>query len=118
MSMFSSRPPFNDDPYPNVWNGHSPRNQMRVDTDMYRRGAPYNHERYSYKPRPEFDRPQHNPTNPILAKFRERSYPVAYWVHRLSKGDLPDGVEASIEQIDHAHRVLTRLANLTKEDAA
>lgn len=70
MTLFSSCPPFNDGPEPYV-DGH-------VNTAGYGR-------RFSiplptpdhcqacgtrYDPRPEFDRPQHNPTNPILAAFR------------------------------------------------
>lgn len=59
--------------------------------------------------------PQTNPTNPVLTKFRERDFPAGYWVHRLGKGDAPVGVEATSEQINHARRVLTRLANLKEE---
>lgn len=61
--------------------------------------------------------PQTNPSNPVLLKFRERDprygYPAGYWAMRLSKGDLPLGVEASESQTSHAARVLTRLAALS-----
>ena len=125
--QFSSRPPFNDDPYPNVWNGHSPRNQMRVDTDMYRRGAPYNHESYSYKPPPEFDRPQHNPTNPILEWQRKTTRPgwaavAARYV--LDRWDATIGALPALGIItytpnmeQHALRVLTRVASFGERNS-
>jgi hypothetical protein len=117
--MFSSRPPFNDDPYPNVWNGHSPRNQMRVDTDMYRRGAPYNHESYSYKPRPEFGRPQHNPTNPILEWFRAvLEDPKCGTFDQVLDDFLIFHIKGHGRHEHHARKVLTRLASLTKEETA
>lgn len=119
--MFSSKPPReNNDPYPNVWDGHSQYNQMRGDTDMFREGAPYNFERYSYRPRPEFDHVQHNEPNPILVDVRD------YWAHAnspiranqvaiyLEVCDI-SAIQATPEQVEHAHRILTRLANMKKE---
>lgn len=118
MTMFSSLRPFNNDPLPFYCESGDHRTEGRMVPATAGQGYvthPCSHF-WKLSRRPEYDLPQHNPTNPILVKFRERSYPVAYWVHRLSKGDLPCGVEASIEQIDHARRVLTRLTNFTKEN--
>jgi len=86
----------NHDSYPNVWEGHSPRNRMRADTDMFRKGAPFNHERYRYLPRPEFD--VHD--NPILAAFRADDGPVRYEVH----GRRPSLIEHYLDQIEGAER--------------
>lgn len=128
--MFSSKPPReNNDPYPNVWHGHSPYNQMRGDTDMFREGAPYHFERYIYRPRPEFDHVQHNAPNPILVEFRDnvaRRGEDPYW------GDTWDSTMDWLDQaqqsdtsciemgvttahINHAQRVLKRLANMKEE---
>jgi len=107
----------NHDPYPNVWEGHSPRNQMRADTDMFRKGAPFNHERYRYLPRPEFDVPD----NPILARFRERieeTWEHPYWGDAWDStmdyigfaSDFPYRVKETSAEIDHARRVLSKLA--------
>lgn len=117
MTQFSSRPPFNDDPWPLVWDGHSPRDQMRADTDFYRAGntALAAWGGYSRKPRPEFNRPQTNPTSLVLADLRD------YWKHHGTKltarhaADYLDicdidamGVPAG--HVDHAREVLARLA--------
>ena len=67
-----------------------------------------------YDPRPEYDAVQHNEPNPILVKFRSRDYPASYWAHRLGKGDLPVGVEATEGHVHHARKVLSRLAALTE----
>lgn len=116
--QLSSRPPFSDDPFPNVWAGHSEHNQMRADTHMYRKGAPdsaIGSMVYVTRPRPEFDRPQTNPTNLVLADLRD------YWKHHgtkltarhaaayLDACDL-DAMNAPAEHIDHAREVLTRAA--------
>lgn len=61
--------------------------------------------------------PQTNPTNPVLLKFRTRdgigAYPAGYWAHRLHKGDLPLGIEATPAQTHHAALVLERLASFS-----
>lgn len=106
----------NHDPYPNVWEGHSPRNRMRADTDMFRKGAPFNHERYRYLPRPEFDVLD----NPILAAFRvtwqgqlDMLEQAEFLALELGDAGLwpDDGYtdEYTREQIDHARRVLDKL---------
>ncbi|WP_406245849.1 hypothetical protein ACI7YT_12475 [Microbacterium sp. M] len=107
--QFSSRLPFNDDPYPNVWEGHSERNQMRADTDMFRRGAPHNRETYRHRPRPEFDRPQSNPTNRLLACAR-RAHEDGY-LDAFCEGFLEQR-NTEHPEVDHAQRVLTRLTRL------
>lgn len=117
MSMYSSRPPFNDDPEP--W----------VDEFGGRFGYALSGD--EHLPRPEFDRPQHNPTNPILELFRKyaarrESAPhlAAHWTKSdvmwsemclkdFSVIDEPIGTPA---QEEHARRVLTRLANLADKE--
>jgi hypothetical protein len=111
--MFASKTPrdLNHDPYPNVWDGHSPHNQMRADTDMYRKGAPYRYPGYSHKPRPEYDHPQHNEPNPILVSLRLRPGDLATnaaYTLRLIDAIL-DGSNADATTA-HARRVLERLA--------
>lgn len=120
--MFSSKPPReNNDPHPNVWDGHSPYNQMRGDTDMFREGAPYNFERYSYRPRPEFDHIQHNEPNYLLVEAREFGADYEAWVSALSDPGFTAetaeayGVSITHDHVTHAVRVLTRLANFKKE---
>jgi hypothetical protein len=56
---------------------------------------------------------QHNEPNPILVALRRGKYPAAYWAHRLTKGDVSPVVhDYTVEHIDHARRVLTRLSRL------
>lgn len=117
--MFSSRTPsdLSHDPHPNVWEGHSPFNQMRADTDVYRSGSPegvFGQMRYVRRPRPEFDHVQHNQPNPILVDFRQdydgdmRGWGVwfALWLYQEPREI------GSPEHIAHARRVLNRLALL------
>lgn len=70
-----------------------------------------------YEPRPKFDHVQRNPVNPILAIVRQTPSITAHsWLNKpLLRGELPMSAYTP-EEIDHARRVLTRLANLTKED--
>lgn len=120
MSMFSSRPPFNDDLKPWVY------------FDGTRREAPMNqHPENPYRvlwhhdPRPEFDSPQHNPTNPILSTFRkdliepggeESIATLAWsWVRALAAGKSAFTLGQGKRAVEHAHKVLTRLASLAKE---
>lgn len=110
--MFSSRPPFNDDPEP--WLDYWERSATQ--------GAPGD----VFAPRPEFDRPQHNPTNPILEAFRD--HVATQWVYLPEVSTYAEDVETfdglrddsfigtTPDQIDHARRVLARLASLTKEN--
>ena len=115
MTQFSSRPPFNNDPEPYVYMWDRPRR------------ANFRSARTAHSPRPEFDRPQHNPTNPILTEFRSTravslnaNHDIEWWAmltpgyHYYRRGAIVDATNA---QRDHARRVLTRLARLTKEEA-
>jgi len=70
-----------------------------------------------HDPRPEFDHHQHNNPNPILLEFR-RNYTggrhdwLTLFLDRLTPGDgfYVRSREHPPQQIDHARRVLTRLA--------
>lgn len=114
-------PPVNHDPHPNVWEGHSERDQMRTDTDMFRRGAPIGFPNYAYRPRPEFAVLD----NPVLAEFRGRlhyqelvKHPVsapalaAIWVTELHR-HICDRRERTSGCFNHARRVLEKLAALS-----
>lgn len=106
MTMFSSRPPFNDDPRPYV---------MHIDGYPSKRYARHHPNVDEYAPRPEFDRPQSNPTNPILAELREGVSADASndWVATYL-ATLPDWEEG---EVGHARRVLTRLARFAEANA-
>lgn len=69
MTQFSSKPPFNDDPTPWVRThpdlGYMGRFESRFPNDTH------SNYRMKHSPRPEYNRPQHNPTNPILTEFRD-----------------------------------------------
>lgn len=121
MTQFSSRPPFNDDPLP--WT--DPRGENRH--------GPYGGWSSEYAPRPEFDRPQHNPTNPILTEFRKCAAEhgdaprlAAHWTKSdwmwaemcLKDHSFVDEPIGTPEQERHARRVLTRLANLADKEPA
>lgn len=103
----------NHDPHPNVWEGHSERDQMRADTDRFRKGALFNHSRYRARPRPEFAVLD----NPILFELRQyahstdtrRAVKVMHDWFRYGKAS---AIPTTPEQGDHAWRVLTKLAAL------
>lgn len=65
MTEFSSKPPFNDDPEPYECNIKAPGDLRHTEKDTWTCVD------YSHRPRPEFDRAQHNPTNPALRELRE-----------------------------------------------
>lgn len=109
MTTYSSRPPFNDDPEPYV-NGHLTRQDHPFEGGCCTT---------RYEPRQHYDRPQHNPTNPILLDIRER-YRGDWWA-MLRTYEYVTGNAAHYgtkewlritdeDLISHAHRVLTRLA--------
>jgi hypothetical protein len=116
--MFASKTPrdLNHDPEP--WQAPWP-NLRRSESR-----SPFNvHDRWEHKPRPEFDHAQHNEPNPILVAFREDArvqiedgmdvIDVAVsWIEGESLGD--DGVFVGYDPdfLDHARKVLTRLARL------
>lgn len=132
--LFSSRPPFSDDAYPYVdryegrrWHAEEGLCWPETGVDaglVHEWSSALNH-----APRPEFDRPQNNEPNPILIALRDRlgfqkraGNPTS--AARMAKTFLRnleddwtrgDGPRATTEQIDHARRVLTPLANLTEE---
>lgn len=97
MSTYSSREPFNDDPEPY-------RNTLRGGRQAVRYGLGLER----FEPRPEYDRPQNNPTNPILVARRNNPGENIYY-RDLERW--PTEAEK-----DHARKVLTRLAAL-KENA-
>jgi hypothetical protein len=134
MTLYASKTPrdLNSDPHPIVWDGHSPYDQMRADTDMFRKGAPARFPGYSHRPRPEYDKPMHNEPNRLLIDFRYIDAgrgEYARWVRdfdehpefwqRQPGAGLFAGVTVGYEadHIAHARKVLTRLANLTKTES-
>lgn len=111
MSLYSSREPFNDDPFPRVTvhTGARHRDHLpTLDDDTECR----------YDPRPEYNRPQNNPTNAILAEFRggdNYRRKITYYLEYLA-GDVYDWRGLDSEK-EHARKVLTRLAALKKEES-
>lgn len=117
--QFSSRR-FNDDPLPWVWVGNthgldSGRCSTTVSADAEHA---YHGE---FRPRPEYDRTPHNPTNPILEWQRKTTRPgwaavaaryvLDHWDATI--GALPDlGILTYTPNMEqHARRVLTRVAS-------
>jgi hypothetical protein len=125
--MFASKTPrdLNHDPLPHAW--YSPNGFFSG-----RSGGPYRAAvgdspgwRSEHAPRPEFDHVQHNAPNPILTAFRDH---VAWrWVYLPEITTYAEDVETfdglrddsfvgtTPEQIDHACKVLQRLANLAND---
>ena len=98
MVQFSSKPPFNDDPEPYV-SGVGNRHATNFNPSIWTR-----------EPRPEYNRPQHNPTNPILTKLRSlkevhRHSWVDGFLDQASHVRFPNWTDA---ETDHAVKVLTR----------
>lgn len=120
MTLYSSREPFNVDPKPYVTYADDRRTDVRSkDWDIQSDGA-VEYAR-AYEPRPEYDRPQNNPTNPILTEFR-RSAPwdiakaaaiEVRWLSGMRTAPVP--ATATYAQVNHARKVLTRLAALKEE---
>jgi hypothetical protein len=71
------------------------------------------------RPHPEFDHVQHNEPNPILVSFRANDqHPDAQrWADSLRQPSLSSWHNASPDHIEHARRVLERLAYLPKEES-
>ncbi len=122
--IFASKTPrdLNRDPEPWVT-----KPQLRAEF-----GRPKHHAEsidcYAYcvrDPRPEFDHVQHNHPNPILLDFRETNGIAELWLEAIEGKDgdvflagVPKAFGAiRAPHIDHARRVLGRLARLTKESA-
>lgn len=103
--MFTSKTPrdLNHDPHPVRIAGRQARSKrMLWSSDVM-------------DPRPEFDHVQHNEPNPILVSIREGYHDIESALALLQD----DAREwwtpvVSDAHIDHAHRVLTRLANLSQ----
>lgn len=116
MNLYSSREPFNDDPEPL----HLPDSDMRWSAEDLRGMGVWN---YKYDPRP-----QNNPTNPILKDIRKNRPEGVSWAKMLKHYNwvtfaaahyiTEDWVRIIDEgQIEHARKVLTRLAALEKEES-
>lgn len=103
MAMFSSREPFNDDPEP--W--HDPR----PGTSLFRGDGPWGHA--FYDPRPEYDRPQHNPTNPILTALRTPGTDIYDLLQSL---DSKWARQFSLAEENHAREVMYRLIEFRREN--
>ncbi len=111
MTIYSSRPPFNDDPFPYLW----PQEKLIWTSgplrSMFSEGDGIN---LIHDPRPEFDRPQHNRTNSILESLRAgiAADPSNNWF-RTFLVTLPNWDHG---EVGHARRVLTRLVSLEFTD--
>ncbi|MDF2506313.1 MAG: hypothetical protein K0Q52_172 [Microbacterium sp.] len=125
MNIFSSRTPrdLNRDPAPWVWLEHGER-RGRTGGELQLPQADGWKSRY--EPRPEYEHVQHNEPNPILVdvrKFRALRLKMnnpkgwAYIlrvVERAVTARAYADVTVTEEHIDHARRVLTRLARLAE----
>jgi hypothetical protein len=89
---------------------------------MFRRGDPARLSDYHYRPRPEFDHVQHIEPNPILVALRThvglgsdlREHVQAFLNTEPAQWYKNFGVATvTMRHIDHARRVLIRLANLS-----
>lgn len=113
MSIYSSRDPFNDDPFPRVTvhTGARHRDHLpTLDDDTECR----------YDPRPEYDRPQNNPTNPILVEFRKLHEQTGndLWTDAyLSWSDLIEEEWGTRDEYWHAFSVLGRIVSFKKEES-
>lgn len=116
MTLYSSREPFNVDPAPY----YGPWGRSAIP------GGGFEGEALSFEPRPEYDRPQNNPTNPILTDIRKNRPEGVSWTKMLKHYNWVTFAAAHYitedweritdeSQIDHARKVLTRLAALKEE---
>lgn len=113
MAMYSSRPPFNDDPFPFVGPTGS-RHQYPGTLDGVR---------LAHDPHPHFDRPQNNPTNRYLDLYRDDAAHTGWgerspieWLNEIESDEIHlDATLFTSEEWDHARRVLTRLARFQEE---
>lgn len=105
--MFNSQK-INNDPHPYKVTGGS---YTRCDKDLFTG---------KYDPRPEYD----NNPNPILEYFRDAMSSGEYdaialatiWESLIDTGYdwEEDGLAPTLEQLDHAYKVLTRLVNISR----
>lgn len=102
--MYASKTPrdLNHDRFPVRIHGSQARSQRFIARDDIR------------DPRPEFDHVQHNEPNPILVSFRSNDMNprASDWAKWLVRPSLGAWHHADSTHIDHARKVLTRLANL------
>lgn len=133
--IFASKMPrdLSHDPYPwavYVW-PHAPEinASMRYGTEDEAIRQAIGSYVHGFKPRPEFDHVQHNEPNPILVAFRNRAEDVTldYWAWALEAEAAFGGWSswnhsdhpahsltiATDAQIEHARRVLERLAKFS-----
>lgn len=122
--MFSSRPPFNDDPTPWAIRRWDANPRPRSDHPDFDAPEWFDRENSAdYLPRPDFDRPQSNPVNPILADFRDMAGNARMWLDVIQSDDgdaflagTPKAFgRVTADHIVHVIRVLTRLANFTND---
>lgn len=113
MTQFSSREPFNDDPEP--WVCTAPDFERYEDEGDYE-----GRHAVMFDPRPEYNRPQTNPTNPILTEFRRlvdttgNGLYVTAW---LLAGDLiEEWASYPEDQWHHAMDVLEKILRIYRED--
>lgn len=111
--QFSSRPPYNDDPAPYVvmLTKRTPfSNPMTTGSvDEFLREDERVHD-----PRPQYERPQHNPTNRLLTAARY-AHAEGYLLD-FCEGFLSERNTEHLE-IDHAQRVLTKWRYLSKVES-
>ena len=100
MAMFSSREPFNDDPEPY---------QSTLGKGRFRMNVGY----CVRKPRPEYDRPQHNQTNPILTFLRTPGTDIYDLLQSL---DSKWAQQFSLAEENHAREVMYRLIEFRREN--
>lgn len=121
--QFSSKPPFNDDPSPwrqRMTNKRISATDHGAKMSSQKRGVAARALAYAYNPRPEFERPQHNPTNPILSNYREfRGEDLPFttpgnWAYNLLHPSHEAWSYANSEQVKHAYKVLTRLERMSR----
>ncbi|SJN43752.1 hypothetical protein FM104_12905 [Microbacterium esteraromaticum] len=125
MTLFSSRPPFNNDPQP--WRAQDFTGRTYDHRVADENGAPASAARlrmgYIHDPRPEYARTQHNPSNPILVQTRSdislapgaAHEIIAAQLDLLNAGDDYWNLDVVTgEHIEHARRVLIRL--ITDDD--
>lgn len=123
--MYASKTPhdLNHDPLPYVWNGHHPTARKRDDCRTTFRVSPD----YERDPRPEFDHVQHNEPNPALIELRANltkggaanaraiiriRLKSLEWAMAEHENGWQRFTPETVAHIDHARRVLMRLANL------
>lgn len=94
--QFSSKPPFIDeDPWVSMVTGA-----------RYSEPPKYGHGRFRFEPRPEYGRPQNNPTNRILDEIRSEAVDMdaeIRWVWHSSC--YPD---RTLAEREHAYKVLRK----------